>query len=134
MGGGMMHGIGGMSDMAHDRGRPSGHAPAPDIAAGSEHHIEDAEPDRVVASDAPARVQLQVLRRNGTSVPFRQWGNTVLLAPKDKVDVAFVADNPGKWMLHCHITDHQASGMMSVLVTEKNAAVRDNQRIPCVHR
>ena len=57
----------------------------------------------------------KLLRRNGTPVPHRQWGDTVLMAPKDNVDVAFVADNPGKWMLHCHITDHQVSGMMSVL-------------------
>jgi len=29
--------------------------------------------------------------------------------------VAFVADNPGNWMIHCHILEHQASGMMAVI-------------------
>lgn len=29
--------------------------------------------------------------------------------------VAFVADNPGDWMLHCHVIDHQAAGMMTLL-------------------
>jgi FtsP/CotA-like multicopper oxidase with cupredoxin domain len=30
------------------------------------------------------------------------------------VDVAFVA-NPGDWMLHCHILEHQSGGMTSVI-------------------
>ncbi|MGE0847344.1 MAG: multicopper oxidase domain-containing protein, partial [Flavobacteriaceae bacterium] len=39
--------------------------------------------------------------------------DTVLLDAEEQVAVAFVADNPGKWMIHCHMLDHQASGMMS---------------------
>jgi FtsP/CotA-like multicopper oxidase with cupredoxin domain len=57
----------------------------------------------------------RVLNRNGVSVPHRQWADTVLIRPKETVDIAFVADNPGDWMLHCHVTDHQVSGMMAVL-------------------
>lgn len=29
--------------------------------------------------------------------------------------LAFVADNPGDWMLHCHVMDHQTAGLMTVL-------------------
>lgn len=57
----------------------------------------------------------RILRRNGTTVPNSIWSDTVLLAPKDVVDVAFVADNPGDWMLHCHVTDHQTAGMMAIV-------------------
>lgn len=57
----------------------------------------------------------RVLSRNGAPVPHRQWQDTVLMAPKDTVEVAFVADNPGDWMLHCHVMDHQMAGMMTVL-------------------
>ena len=57
----------------------------------------------------------RVLSRNGSPVPHRQWADTVLLPPRQTVDVAFVADNPGDWMLHCHVTDHQVSGLMTVL-------------------
>ena len=35
--------------------------------------------------------------------------------PGETVDVAFVADNPGKWMFHCHVIEHQETGMMSYL-------------------
>ncbi|UWU24251.1 multicopper oxidase family protein (plasmid) [Rhizobium sp. CB3060] len=58
---------------------------------------------------------MRVLTRNGEPVPHRQWQDTVLMAPKDVVEVAFVADNPGDWMLHCHVMDHQMSGLMTVL-------------------
>ena len=58
---------------------------------------------------------LRVLSRNGAQVPHRQWQDTVLLAPRDTVECAFVADNPGDWMLHCHIMDHQVAGLMTIL-------------------
>jgi FtsP/CotA-like multicopper oxidase with cupredoxin domain len=55
-----------------------------------------------------------VLSRNGKPVPHRQWQDTVLMAPTDVIECAFVTDNPGDWMLHCHITDHQMAGLMTV--------------------
>ena len=55
-----------------------------------------------------------VLTRNSAPVPYRQWQDTILMNPKDKVEAAFVADNPGNWMLHCHITDHQMTGLMTI--------------------
>jgi FtsP/CotA-like multicopper oxidase with cupredoxin domain len=57
----------------------------------------------------------RVLSRNGAPVPHRQWQDTVLLAPRDVVECAFVADNPGDWMLHCHVMNHQVAGLMTVL-------------------
>ena len=32
--------------------------------------------------------------------------NTVMLGAAQTADVVFKADNPGKWMFHCHILDH----------------------------
>jgi FtsP/CotA-like multicopper oxidase with cupredoxin domain len=28
----------------------------------------------------------------------------------------FVADNPGKWLYHCHVTDHMMGGMVGLYV------------------
>lgn len=53
----------------------------------------------------------RVLRRNGTDVPHQPLRDTVLMNPLETVETAFVADNPGDWMLHCHVLEHQASGM-----------------------
>ena len=48
-------------------------------------------------------------------LPGDRWGDTVLLEPKSRAEIAFVADNPGDWMLHCHVLEHQASGMMAMV-------------------
>ncbi len=39
------------------------------------------------------------------------WRDTILLGPRETKEVAFIADNPGRWMLHCHMFEHQAGGM-----------------------
>jgi FtsP/CotA-like multicopper oxidase with cupredoxin domain len=39
--------------------------------------------------------------------------DTYLVAPDEKVQLALVADNPGDWVLHCHIIEHQKTGMTS---------------------
>ena len=41
------------------------------------------------------------------------WADTVLVMPEERVQIAFVADNPGNWMIHCHIIEHQDTGMMA---------------------
>jgi FtsP/CotA-like multicopper oxidase with cupredoxin domain len=41
--------------------------------------------------------------------------DTVLLTPKERIRLAFVADNPGDWMFHCHILEHQETGMMGIV-------------------
>lgn len=57
----------------------------------------------------------RVLTRNGSAVAGAVWGDTVLVAPRETVAIAFVADNPGDWLFHCHIMDHQMAGMMTVI-------------------
>jgi FtsP/CotA-like multicopper oxidase with cupredoxin domain len=52
---------------------------------------------------------------NGAAVPHRPWRDTVMVDPADTVEIAFVADNPGLWMLHCHVLEHQDAGMMAVV-------------------
>jgi FtsP/CotA-like multicopper oxidase with cupredoxin domain len=56
-----------------------------------------------------------MLTRSGQPVPYRQWRDTVLMSPQETVEVAFVADNPGDWMFHCHVIDHQMTGLMTVI-------------------
>ena len=56
----------------------------------------------------------RVLARNGAPTPHREWRDTVLMAPREEVQIAFVGDNPGDWMLHCHVLEHHAGGMGGV--------------------
>ncbi|MFV1852661.1 MAG: multicopper oxidase family protein [Thalassospira sp.] len=53
----------------------------------------------------------RVISRDGTPTRYQEWQDTVLIAPAEQVEIAFVADNPGDWMLHCHILEHKFGGM-----------------------
>ncbi|MBN8925610.1 MAG: multicopper oxidase family protein [Rhodospirillales bacterium] len=57
----------------------------------------------------------QVLDRDGKPEPHDIWGDTVLVRPRERVRVAFVADNPGDWLFHCHVMEHQVGGLTTVL-------------------
>ena len=54
---------------------------------------------------------------------FRQLGaagpgplrDTLLMDQAETAEIAFVADNPGDWLLHCHMVEHSAGGMMTWL-------------------
>jgi FtsP/CotA-like multicopper oxidase with cupredoxin domain len=39
------------------------------------------------------------------------WRNAVIVAEGRTKRVAFVADNPGKWAIHCDVVEHQISGL-----------------------
>jgi FtsP/CotA-like multicopper oxidase with cupredoxin domain len=44
--------------------------------------------------------------------------DTLLVPPKRRVTVAFDADNPGIWYLHCHVLWHLAAGMATLVQYE----------------
>ncbi|SHO62357.1 Multicopper oxidase [Pseudoxanthobacter soli DSM 19599] len=44
--------------------------------------------------------------------------DTVLVMPGGSVRVAFDADNPGRWLIHCHNLYHMVTGMMTEVVYE----------------
>lgn len=55
----------------------------------------------------------QVLEVNGKAPEHMAWKDTVNLAPRSKVKIAWMPDRPGMWMYHCHILEHHAAGMMA---------------------
>lgn len=57
----------------------------------------------------------EVLGSNIRHLP-RFRADTVLLLPKERIEVGLVAGDPGKWMFHCHIIEHQETGMMGYVV------------------
>ena len=46
---------------------------------------------------------------DGALGPLR---DTFLLQGRETREIAFVADNPGEWLFHCHMLGHAATGMM----------------------
>jgi suppressor of ftsI len=59
-----------------------------------------------------------VLAVNGVPNENLVWKDTVLVPAGGAVDILVDLSNPGRWMLHCHIAEHLAAGMMTVLTVE----------------
>ena len=130
MGGGKLKGMGGMNGMAMPGmgGSPvwaiNGMSMTGDGAATMEpmFTLQRGQSCRIMLRNETAwwhpmhihGFSMKLITRNGAPVSHKQWQDTVLLAPKDVFECAFVADNPGNWMLHCHVADHQMSGLMTV--------------------
>lgn len=54
---------------------------------------------------------MTVLKKNGKKVATPWLTDTLNVMPGESYEVAFIADNPGMWMDHCHNLDHAAVGM-----------------------
>jgi FtsP/CotA-like multicopper oxidase with cupredoxin domain len=52
------------------------------------------------------------LGADGRLGPLR---DTLLMRRGETVEIVFVADNPGDWLLHCHMLEHSAGGMKTWL-------------------
>ncbi|PPR65883.1 MAG: hypothetical protein CFH02_01839, partial [Alphaproteobacteria bacterium MarineAlpha3_Bin1] len=55
----------------------------------------------------------RVIERDGKPVADAPWRDTVLVERNEQARIAFVADNPGKWLFHCHMLEHAAAGMIT---------------------
>lgn len=50
------------------------------------------------------------LRSNLRQIPAN-YTDTILLMKDEVVDIALLADNPGDWAFHCHVIEHQKTGL-----------------------
>ncbi len=57
----------------------------------------------------------RVLTRGDEPDPTQDWRDTELMGGGETIEIAFLADNPGKWLLHCHMLEHSAAGMITWL-------------------
>jgi FtsP/CotA-like multicopper oxidase with cupredoxin domain len=53
-----------------------------------------------------------ILTRDGVVESNLAWKDTVLVRAGETVDILLEVTNPGLWMAHCHIAEHNQSGMM----------------------
>ncbi|WP_028400088.1 multicopper oxidase family protein [Ectobacillus panaciterrae] len=74
----------------------------------------------------------QVLSKNGKPVegsPIVK--DTLNLKPGEEYEVAFIADNPGEWMFHCHDLHHASSGMVTeVKYADFQSTYKPNPNVP----
>ena len=57
----------------------------------------------------------QVIARNGKPVNEPYWRDTVLVGPRETVDIGLVPIDKGTWVNHCHILEHAEAGMLTVV-------------------
>ncbi len=57
----------------------------------------------------------KVIARNGVSTEEGFFRDTVLIYPKETVDLALVPLDKGTWVNHCHILEHAEAGMMTAV-------------------
>ncbi|HUF45095.1 MAG TPA: multicopper oxidase family protein, partial [Aestuariivirgaceae bacterium] len=58
---------------------------------------------------------VRIVEAGGREVDDPAWRDSVLIEPHAIVTMAFLADNPGKWLFHCHVLEHGETGMMTWL-------------------
>lgn len=63
---------------------------------------------------------MKLLSKNGEALTDTRWVDSPLLMPEESIELAFVADNPGDWLFHCHALEHHAAGL-GALVRVRNA-------------
>jgi FtsP/CotA-like multicopper oxidase with cupredoxin domain len=54
----------------------------------------------------------KLLAVNGRPAHENFWRDTVLVGPKESVDIGLVPIDKGLWALHCHVLEHAEAGMM----------------------
>ncbi len=57
--------------------------------------------------------KFMLLSTNGLQNTNLVWKDTTLIQTGDTVELLVQMDNPGDWMIHCHIPEHMEAGMMS---------------------
>lgn len=56
-----------------------------------------------------------VLELDGKKLDEPFHTDTVLLGKNGSAKAAFVANNPGRWMYHCHVIEHMKTGLMGYI-------------------
>jgi FtsP/CotA-like multicopper oxidase with cupredoxin domain len=88
------------------------------IAAGEKVRIR-----LVNAGSLPHAIHLhgmsfKVIASDGNRIPeaAQLIKDTVLIGPAERYDLEVDGTNPGIWMFHCHMPNHQDNGMMTAMV------------------
>ncbi|AXY43161.1 multicopper oxidase family protein [Halomonas sp. JS92-SW72] len=130
-GGGHGNGHGNGHDMSEMAGRPevdfliNGRAFAMDeiLFEGQAGEVEEWEVFNNSHMDHPFHVHgthFQVIATRDAEgewrdAPWLAWKDTVNLAPYQRLKLRMVFREPGDWLLHCHIIEHEELGMMATV-------------------
>ncbi|MEM7191810.1 MAG: multicopper oxidase family protein [Pseudomonadota bacterium] len=87
-----------------------GTAPVADLTLGKSYilRLRNSSPN-----NHPIHLHGQVFRplRSNKRKLLSNWTDTIVLNKEETVDIGLVADNPGDWAFHCHVIEHQKTGL-----------------------
>jgi FtsP/CotA-like multicopper oxidase with cupredoxin domain len=106
--------IDGMAFMSHEHPMP----PAATLALGHFarlHYINESSRIHPIHTHG---MFFRVLARNGVAADEPFFRDTVLIHPREEIDIGVVPLDPGVWMMHCHILEHAEAGMMTTIAVQ----------------
>ncbi len=67
--------------------------------------------------DHPMHLHGHFFRVVNPAIPRSHWvlKDTIIVDHMQRIDVEFLADNPGRWFHHCHNLYHMETGMANVV-------------------
>ena len=92
--------LNGIANMAED--------PMFDVASGT---LVEIEMINNTAWDHAMHFHGHHFQSDSANYPASTWHDTLLIAPQERVTIRMPADNLGKWLIHCHMIEHQMAGM-----------------------
>jgi FtsP/CotA-like multicopper oxidase with cupredoxin domain/plastocyanin len=74
----------------------------------------------------------KIIATDGNPVPpaAQLIKDVVLIGPGERYDLEVVGTNPGVWMFHCHVNNHAANGMVTVLQYDGSAPLAGGDHGP----
>jgi FtsP/CotA-like multicopper oxidase with cupredoxin domain len=105
--------IDGVAFAGHDHG----HAMAPSLTLERDHfyHLRFNNTSPRIHPIHLHGMFFRLLARDGVPSDEAWFRDTVLIHPREQIDIGLVPTDTGTWMMHCHILEHAEAGMMTTI-------------------
>lgn len=86
------------------------------VKVGQVYKVQFENADKMAGMSHPMHIHgahFQIMSKNGHPTNDTTWYDTYPMDQGIKTDIAIKFDEPGVWMVHCHILNHEDNGMMT---------------------
>ena len=86
------------------------------VKVGQVYKVQFENADKMAGMSHPMHIHgahFQIITKNGHPTNDTTWYDTYPMDQGIKTDIAIKFDEPGVWMVHCHILNHEDNGMMT---------------------
>lgn len=86
------------------------------VKVGQVYKVQFENADKMAGMSHPMHIHgahFQIISKNGHPTNDTTWYDTYPMDQGIRTDIAIKFDEPGVWMVHCHILNHEDNGMMT---------------------